>query len=140
MVKQLGLPTFFMTVSCADLRRNELILIIPTLRGETFTDNDINKMDFFDRCSFLNLSPVLLARHFHYRVEVFFQDIVLNGPLGKIKNHATPVEFQVHGSPQIHSFLWILNHTVLSKDNINEYIFIVDNIVSTSLADTDNEL
>ena len=28
MVKQLGLPTFFMTLSCADLRWNELISII----------------------------------------------------------------------------------------------------------------
>ena len=28
MVKQLGLPTFFVTLSCADLRWNELIAII----------------------------------------------------------------------------------------------------------------
>ena len=84
MVKQLGLPTFYMTLSCADLRWNELISIIATLRGETLTDNDINEMDFFDRFSFLNLNPVLLARHFQYRVEVFFQVIVLNGQLGKV--------------------------------------------------------
>ena len=45
MVKQLGLPTFFMTLSCADLRWNELISITATLRGETLTDNE---MDFFD--------------------------------------------------------------------------------------------
>ena len=34
MVKQLGLPTFFMTLSCADLRWNELISIISKLKGE----------------------------------------------------------------------------------------------------------
>ena len=28
MVKQLGLPTYFMTLSCADLRWNELVDII----------------------------------------------------------------------------------------------------------------
>ena len=62
-------------------------------------------MDFFDRFSFLNLNPVLLARHFQYRVEVFFQVIVLNGQLGKVKYHAIRVEFQVCDSPHIHSFL-----------------------------------
>ena len=36
MVKQLGLPTFFMTLSCADLRWNELISIISKLKGEKF--------------------------------------------------------------------------------------------------------
>ena len=105
MVKQLGLPTFCMTLSCANLRWNELISIIATLRGETLPDNDINEMDFFDRFSFLNLNPVLLARHFQYRVEVFFQVIVLNGQLGKVKYHAIRAEFQVCDSPHIHSFL-----------------------------------
>ena len=69
-VRQLRLPTFFMTLSCADLRWNELISIIATLQGETLIDNDIKEMDFFDRCSFLNLNPVLLARHFQYRVGI----------------------------------------------------------------------
>ena len=33
MVKQLGIPTFFLTLSCADLRWNELISIIAKLNG-----------------------------------------------------------------------------------------------------------
>ena len=81
MVKQLGLPTFFMTLSCADLRWNELISIISKLKGENLSDEQINNMSYFERCSFLNLNPVLLARHFQYRVEVFFKEIVLNGPI-----------------------------------------------------------
>ena len=34
MVKQLVLPTFYMTLSCADLRWNELISIIAKLNRE----------------------------------------------------------------------------------------------------------
>ena len=33
MAKQLGLPTYFMTLSCADLRWNELPSIISKLKG-----------------------------------------------------------------------------------------------------------
>ena len=51
MVKQLGLPTFFMTLSCADLRWNELVLIISKLNGDNFSVEQINKMTYFERCN-----------------------------------------------------------------------------------------
>ena len=47
LVKQLGLPTFFMTLSCANLRWNELISVIAELNGENLEEDDINNMDFF---------------------------------------------------------------------------------------------
>ena len=60
-------------------------------------------MNYFDKTKILNSNPVLLARHYQYRVEVFFKEIVSDGPLGKIKHYAIRVEFQVRGSPHIHS-------------------------------------
>ena len=81
---------------------------------------------------------MLLARHFQYRVEVFFKEITVNGPLGKVKNYAIRVEFQVRGSPHIHSFLWVLNAPVLTKDNLDEYIIFIDAIVSTYVPDPDD--
>ena len=50
MVKQLGLPTFLMTLSCADLHWHELISIIATLNKEIIKEDDINNMDFFESC------------------------------------------------------------------------------------------
>ena len=47
MIKQLGLPTFLMALSWADLKLNDLISIIATLRSETLTDNDTSEMGFF---------------------------------------------------------------------------------------------
>ena len=75
MVKQLGLPTYFMTLSCADLRWNELVSIISKLNRENLTDEQINNLTYFERCNYLNSNPVLLARHFQYRVDVFFKEI-----------------------------------------------------------------
>ena len=46
MIKQLGLPTFFMTLSCADLRWNELIAIIGKLKGTPYTEEDISSMNY----------------------------------------------------------------------------------------------
>ena len=61
MVKQLGIPMFFMTLSCADLHWNELISIIAELKVENLQEEHINNMDFFERCTYLNVYPVLLA-------------------------------------------------------------------------------
>ena len=44
MVKQLGIPTFFLTLSCADLRWNELISIISKLNGLNISEEDIDQM------------------------------------------------------------------------------------------------
>ena len=110
-----GQATFFMTLSCADLRWNELVSIISRLKGENLTEQQINNLNYFERCSYLNQNPVLLARHFQYRVETFFKEIILDSPLGKVTYYATRVEFQVRGSLHIHSFLWVLNAPVLGK-------------------------
>ena len=93
MVKQLRILTFFMTLSCADLHWNKLISIIAKLKGGNLQEEHINNMNFFERCTYLNMNPVLIAQHFQYRVEVFFKVKVINGSLGKVKYHAIRVKF-----------------------------------------------
>ena len=139
MVKQLGIPTFFMTLSCADLRWNELILIISKLNSLNIRMEDIKKMTYQERCETLNKNVVLVARHFQYRVEVFFKVIVMNGPLGKTKYYAIRVEFQVRGSPHIHSFIWILNAPKLDNSTKLEYSTWIENIVRADLPDPNTE-
>ena len=77
--------------------------------------------------------------HFQYRVEIFLKVIVLNGPLGKTSYYAIRVEFQVRGSPHIHSFIWILNAPKLTKESKQEYIQWVDSIIQTDMPDPVSE-
>ena len=135
MVKQLGVPTFFLTLSCADLRWDELISIISKLNNLNLTESDITNLSYLKRCNLLNSNPILVARHFQYRVEIFLKEIVINGPLGKTKYYVIRVEFQVRGSPHIHSFLWMVNAPSLTKSNKEEYIEYVDNIIHAILPD-----
>ena len=48
-----------------------------------------------------------MARNFQYKVEVFFREIILNGPLWETKHNAIRTEFQKGRSPHVHSFIWI---------------------------------
>ena len=49
MVKQLGIPTWFMTLSCADLKWPELFKIIARTNGEDITDEEVEAL-YDERC------------------------------------------------------------------------------------------
>ena len=119
MVKQLSCPTFFMTLSSADLRWNELISLIAKLDNLKLSEEDIEKTLYHDRCKLLNSNPVLVAWHFQYRVQCFFRQIVIDGPLSKTKYYVIRVEFQVRGSPHIHCLIWVLKPPVLNEKNVD---------------------
>ena len=64
MVKKFGTATFFLTLSCADLRWNELISIIFKLNRADVSDEEAGEMSYHERCDALNKNPVLVAKHF----------------------------------------------------------------------------
>ena len=74
MAKQLGIPTWFMTLSCADLRWPELFQIIARTNGKNITTEEVEALSYDEKCRLLNLNPVIVAKHFQYRVETFFTD------------------------------------------------------------------
>ena len=55
MVKQLGCRTFFLTLYCADLKRNEHVEIISKLNSPG--------LNYFETCKILNSNVMLLIRH-----------------------------------------------------------------------------
>ena len=81
---------------------------------------------YFDACNDLDSNKI-------YRVEIFFEEIVIDGPLRGIKYYAIRVVFQVRGSQHIHSYLWVVN--TLTKRNKNEYIRFVDHVINSTLPD-----
>ena len=87
----------------------------------------------YDRCRLLNSNPALVVRHFQYRVEVLFKEIVVDRPLWKTKYCAIRVEFQVRGSPHVHCILWVANAPVLTSNNKEEYVAFVDQVVHAFL-------
>ena len=60
MVKPLGILTFLLTLSCADLQWNELISIISKLNGLNISAEDINQMSYHERCETLKMKILCL--------------------------------------------------------------------------------
>ena len=126
-----------MTLSYADLRWPDLPSIICKLNRSEKSEQELNEMSYEECCNLLNSNPVLLARHF--QIELFFKEIVVNGPLGKVEYYAIRVEFQVRGSPHIHSFLWVNGAPKIPSEIKEEYIAFIDQIIKANLPDPQTE-
>ena len=111
MVKQLGIPTYFLTLSCADLRREELPYIINKLNSLGLRDEDLKSLSCEERSNLLKHNPVFVARHFQYKVVFFF----------KLKYYAIHIEFQEEVGPHVLSFIWIFNARILKTKLPNKY-------------------
>ena len=141
MVQQLGIPTWFLTLSCADLRWHELFHILSRVRGKNITDEEIDNLSYNEKCSLLNLNPVIVAKHFQHRVETFFKDVLLSNakPIGKIVYYALRIEFQMRGSPHLHSLIWTSDCPELKDGSEEAYIRYIDEHVQGSLPNREND-
>lgn len=135
MVKQLGMPTWFMTLSCADLRWKELLTIICKCHHINLSPDQLADLSYEEKCKLLNLNPVITARHYQYRVETFFKEILLSKlqPLGKIVYYAIRIEFQNRGAPHVHSLLWTESPPQLTNSTTDNYIDFIDNHIKAYL-------
>ena len=141
MVQQLGIPTWFLTLSCADLRWNELFHILSRIKGENITDEEIDNLSYNEKCSLLNLNPVIVAKHFQHKVETFFKDVLLSNanPIGKIVYYALRIEFQMRGSPHLHSLIWTSDCPELKDGSEEAYIRYIDDHVQGNLQNREND-
>ena len=71
MVKQLGIATYFPTLSCADLGWDKLSYIIKKLNNLGTNDKELKSLSYQEHCHLLHNNPVLVARYFQNKVKYF---------------------------------------------------------------------
>ena len=55
------------------LRWNEFVEIISKLYSLCCSLEDIESLNYFEKCNILNSNAVVLARHFQHRIELFLK-------------------------------------------------------------------
>ena len=122
MMSQLGTPTWFFTLSAADIQWPDMIQTISRQSGVSLTDDDVRNLSYAERCNWLRLNPVTAVRHFHYRLETFVKHVIMSNakPLGEDVDYAIRIEFQARGSPHAHTLLWVKDAPQLNVQTDNE--------------------
>ena len=98
-------------------------------------------MPWEEKCTLLRSNPVTAARHFHYKLQSLFTDVILSdaAPLGNISNYFYRIEFQQRGSPHAHAILWV-ERTPQPNADPQETCQFVDGYVTSAIPNTDENL
>ena len=141
LIRQQGKATFFVTLSCADLKWPDVIQIIARQYGYNYTEDDIKNMSFEDKSNWLRRNPVTAARHFHYRVQSFFQNFIItpSQPIGEVVDHVIRIEFQARGSPHAHIMLWIKDAPEIGVQSDETVTAFIDRYQTAALCEEDEE-
>ena len=118
MLQMLSIPTWFLTLSAADLHWPEMIQAVAVQFGKKLTQKDVQKMSIKDRSTYLCQNPITGVCMFQHRLEAFFSEYLLSDthPLGHITDYVIKIEFQMRGSPHAHCLLWVKDAPKIDKD------------------------
>nr|XP_018902432.1 PREDICTED: uncharacterized protein LOC109033998 [Bemisia tabaci] len=133
MIRQLGEPTFFVTLSAAEKEWNDLIRILHQIqKHKNLTDEELAGLSDADKTLLIQNDLVTTARYFNYKIKTFFSTILLNkaGPFHKheVLDYFYRTEFQNRGSPHIHCFLWLKgtpkfdSSNPLNNENVIDFV------------------
>ena len=78
MIRQLGPATLFCSFSSAETQWIHLLRILGQLVDhKSYSDNEIENLNWDDRCRLIQSDPVTCARHFNYQVNKFLINFLL---------------------------------------------------------------
>ncbi len=110
MIRQLGLPTWFLSLSAAETKWLSLLRALGKLvDNKVYDDEYLLNMDWEHKSKLIKADPVTCARFFDNRVQEFINNVLKSPhfPLGKVQDMFLRVEFQQRGSPHIHMMVWL---------------------------------
>ncbi|XP_062569080.1 uncharacterized protein LOC134231172 [Saccostrea cucullata] len=141
MIRQLGLPTWFMSLSAADTRWNDLIRALGVLNdGKEYTDEEIDSMTWFEKSKLVQKDPITCSRYFDHRFRMFMNSVLRSDhhPIGIVKDFFYRTEFQQRGSPHIHMIVWIENAPKYHENNEQVIVNYVDNYLKCEKNEEDD--
>ena len=142
MIRQLGIPTWFLTLSAADMKWPEVIQIIARQYGTILTDEQVSNLSWEEKCNWLRRNPVTAARHFQYRLDLFWNEFIKSKsmPIGEVVDFMIRIEFQARGSPHAHTIVWIKDAPKFGTDPVENVVQFIDKYQTCAIPDNDPEL
>ncbi|GBP70856.1 hypothetical protein EVAR_53520_1 [Eumeta japonica] len=140
MMRQLGKPTVFLTISANEIRWPKLLTILLKLSNK-YPGKTAKDLNTSERCTLVSDDPVTCCIYFHKLVGSLMKMLKSKqfyNPFGKyfVQDYFIRIEFQHRGSPHAHILLWLNNdpHETVSE-NMPKTIDLVEKLSSVSRED-----
>ena len=144
MIRQLGCSTIFLTLSAAETKWADLIVILTqVLENKVITLEEAEKMSYEKKCDLIRQDPVTCVRYFEHRLKCLWE--ILSAPCSpfegyELEDKYVRIEFQARGSPHIHALLWLKNAPKYDKNNpesIKKCTEFIDKLISVNSKPTE---
>ena len=109
MFRTLGPPTFFITLSADDNNWTDLMVVLSKCKGQNLSEEQASELSPSEKRALMTTNPVVTARHFAHRFQCLSREVIkgTGQPIGKVLDFFWRIEFQLRGSPHVHSMWWI---------------------------------
>ncbi len=112
MVRQLGKCSFFITLSAAETKWTELLVMLEKLvNGRDITEEEAARLPSETKANLIRSDPVTCMRHFDRKYKVLLKELFKkeHGVFEpyKVDDYYSRIEFQMRGSPHSHGLYWI---------------------------------
>ena len=111
MIRQFGIPTFFLTFSAAETKWIELLSVLTkTVDGVTMSEEEIKNLNFAQKARLIRSDAVTCARYFDHRFRQMLKLLKAEGGIfgrNPVEKYYWRVEFQQRGSPHVHGMFWL---------------------------------
>ena len=146
MIRQLGAPTAFMTLSANETGWINLVKLLYKLKNNEMdvSDEFISNMNYVHKAKLVNEDSVTCAIYFNKLVNCLLKILQYKkkSPFGKYRviHYFKRIEFQHRGSPHAHILLWLDNAPKNLLSNDKDVIQMIDELVSVSEADASGNI
>ena len=113
-------------------RQKRLTQMRKNSKKNEYSDNELENMNWEEKCRLIQSDPVTCARHFDYQFSQFLKHCLMSSaaPLGKIADWFYRFEYQQRGSPHIHMLIWLEDAPVFGCDDDHDVTSFIDKIIT----------
>ncbi|KXZ42384.1 hypothetical protein GPECTOR_153g57 [Gonium pectorale] len=143
MIRQFGMPTWFITLTSRDFHWPETLNAIRVAQGQPkFTDAELEGMAFAERSNTVRSDPVTATRMYHRRLEAALKYLFLDCPetIGPVTDFYTMQEMNGRGTEHTHGLFWVKDAPQYGVASNEEVCAFVDKYVSCSIHGIDPSL
>lgn len=130
MVRQFGIATFFVTLSAAETKWEELLVILSrNVDDKVITLDEAKKLEFREKSRLIRKDPVTCAQYFDHRFKTIFK--LFKSKTGIFDEHFVThfyyrIEFQHRGSPHVHAIFWCKDAPILNTEDPESFGKVTD--------------
>ena len=109
MFRTLSPPTFFITLKADDNNWTDLMVVLSKCKGQNLSEEQASELSPSEKRALMTTNPVVTARHFAHRFQCLSREVIkgTGQPIGEVLDFFWRIEFQLRGSPHVHSMWWI---------------------------------